>query len=71
MSYSHPPIDSTTTTGQVRPETLSRAELDPMRDGALAGSRPSRPTGIRSSEPQEVPAKLIDAWSRWAASRLG
>jgi hypothetical protein len=43
---------------------------DLVRNTAPAGSRRHGPAGRPSTDPHEVPGKLIEAWSRWAASRL-
>ena len=43
---------------------------DLVRDTAPAGSRRHGAAGRPSTDPHEVSEKLIEAWSRWAASRL-
>ena len=53
-------------TEHVRSPTL----CDMVRNTAPAGSRRHGPGGRPSTDPHEVPEKLIEAWSRWAASRL-
>ena len=53
------------TTDQARAELLSPARYDPMRNTVLAGSSGHEPAGM-----YELPEKLIEAWTRWAASLL-
>jgi hypothetical protein len=57
-------------TDQARTDLFSPARRDLMRDPAADGSRRHGPAARLSSDPRELPEKLIDAWSRWAASRL-
>jgi hypothetical protein len=53
------------TTDQARADLLSPSRCDPLRNTVLAGSRTHGPAGT-----YELPEKLIEAWARWAASRL-
>jgi hypothetical protein len=53
-------------TDQVRADLLSPARCDPLRNTVLAGSSRHGPAGTYD----ELPEKLIEAWARWAASRL-
>jgi hypothetical protein len=53
------------TTHQARADLLSPARCDPMRNAVLAGSGRNDAAGT-----YELPEKLIEAWARWAASRL-
>jgi hypothetical protein len=70
MAYAHHSTDLDAT-GQGRADGRLPAELEPMRGGSIAGRLRHGSTEKRSSEPQELNAKLIDAWKCWAASRLG
>jgi len=53
------------TTDQARADLLSSARCDPMRNTVLAGTGRHEP-----DRTYELPEKFIEAWTRWAASRL-
>jgi hypothetical protein len=53
------------TTDQAWADLLSPARRDPMRNTVLAGSSRDGLVGT-----YQLPEKLIEAWARWAASRL-
>jgi hypothetical protein len=53
------------TTDQARADLLSPARCDPVHNTVLAGSSGHGPAGTYA-----LPEELIEAWERWAASRL-
>jgi hypothetical protein len=55
-----------------QPATVSSppAPPDMSRDGFAVEVRSQGPGARSSTDVRKLPAKLIDAWSRWAASRL-
>jgi hypothetical protein len=54
----------------VSAQTSSDSFSPARRDVAVAESRRHGPVAGPSTNRHELPEKLIDAWSRWAASRL-
>jgi hypothetical protein len=56
--------------GQTPPDSLPRARRDLARDAVVSESRGHVSAAGPSTNPHELPPKLMDAWSRWAASRL-
>jgi hypothetical protein len=58
-------IDSGTA-DQARADLLSPARCDPLCNTVLVGISRHGPTGTYD----ELPEKLIEAWTHWAASRL-
>jgi hypothetical protein len=62
-------IDSAATE-RGRADLLSPARCDLSGDPVVAGSRRLGPASRAATSPRGLPEKLIDAWSRWAASRL-
>jgi hypothetical protein len=53
------------TTDQARADLLSPARCEPVRNTVLAGNSRHEAAGT-----YELPEKLVEAWARWAASRL-
>jgi len=69
MSSQHILTNPAVTT-QTSPDSFSPGRHDLVRDVVVAESRRHGPAAKPSTNPHELPEKLIDAWSRWAASRL-
>jgi hypothetical protein len=68
MSTQDPIIDADRTE-QAAQRVVSPARHDLVRNSTLA-SRYRLGSAIFTTDPQGLPEQLVEAWSRWAASRL-
>jgi hypothetical protein len=70
MSFEDRAIDPALS-GQNSPDSFpAAARRDPALDAVVSGSRRYAAAARPSTPPHDLPQRLIDAWSHWAALRL-